>query len=125
MNITKLPLAERLDRLGRGEPAYPEWAEAIIRRVANTPIIAYMADCSAELEQLGALLELTQEQVGGMTYADVAAHISTWYTSYTADEPQRHVAALQAAELLSAPLLHEYQKYAPSSDDGDEDFEVE
>lgn len=124
MSIKKLPLAERLDRLGRDEPAYPEWAEAITRRVANTPITSYMASCAAELDQLGALLELPQERVGGMTYADVAAHISRWYTSYSPDTPQRHLAAVQAAELLAAPLLREYEMYAPSSDD-DEDFEVE
>ena len=122
MNITKLPLSARLDRLGRDEPAYPEWAEAITRRVAKTPITSYMADCPAELDQLGAALGLTQEQVGGMTYADVATYISPWYTSYSPDEPQRHAAALQAVELLAAPLLREYQMYAPSSDD-DEDFE--
>ena len=124
MNIKKLPLADRLDRLSRDEPAYPEWAEAIIRRVANTPITSYMADCPAELEQLGAVLGLNQEQVSGMTYADVAAHVNEWYTSYSPDEPQRHVAALQAVELLAAPLLREYQMYAPASGD-DEDFEVE
>ena len=56
----------------------------------------------------------------------MAAHINKWYVSYSPDEPQRHIAALQAAELLAAPLLREYQMYAPpSDDDGDENFEVE
>lgn len=123
MNITKLPLAHRLDRLGRDEPAYPEWAAHIVQRIADTPIISYLWGCPIEFEQLAALLGLSPRQLTGMTYADVAAHVNEWYTSYSPDEPQRHAAALQAAELLAAPLLREYRKYVPSSND-DEDFEV-
>lgn len=124
MKIVKLPLFDRLGRLAQGQPAYPEHAASVIRRVAETPITSYMATCPGELARLQTLLELTQEQVTTMTYADVAAHIGRWYVSYSADEPQRHAAAVQAAALMAAPLLQEYRRCAPpSDDDGDGDFE--
>lgn len=124
MRIKKLPLFDRLGRLAQGQPAYPEYAASVVRRVAETPIASYMGACPDELAQLGAVLELTQEQVSSMSYADVAAHINRWYTSYSADEPQRHAAAVQASVLLAAPLFHEYEQcMPPSDDDGDGDFE--
>ena len=120
MKITKLPLTDRLGRLANDQPAYPEWAAAIVQRIANTPITSYMAGCPTELDQLKELLGLTPEQVNGMTYSDMAARINKWYTSYTADAPQRYAAALRAVELLAAPLLREYQMCMPLSDyDGD------
>lgn len=119
MNIKKLPLAQRLERLAQDRPAYLEYAAAIIRHIASMPITSYMADCAAALEQLGPLLGLSQEQVNAMTYQDVAARVNGWYVSYTADQPQRHTAALQAVELLAAPLLREYQMYGPPSADSD------
>ena len=119
MKIKKLPLADRLTFLSQGE-AYPERTAVIVQRIADMPIASYLAGCIDELDRLGAVLELTEEQISGMAYADVAAHISKWYVSYTADEPQRHVAALQAVELLAAPLLREYQMYRCDSDDGDD-----
>ena len=120
MKIAKLPLADRLGRLANDQPAYPEWAAAIVQRIAGMPITSYMAGCPAELDQLKELLGLTPEQVSGMTYSDMAAHISKWYTSYSADAPQRYAAALRAVELLAAPLLREYQMYMPPSEyDGD------
>ena len=123
MRIKKLPLADRLDRLANNQPVYPEHTAHITRRVADMPITSYMADCPAKLEQLQALLELTQEQGGSMTYADVAAHINRWYVSYSADKPQRHAAAIQAAGLMAAPLLNEYRRYMPPSNDDDGDLE--
>lgn len=126
MNIKRLPLADRLGRLSWDEPAYPEHTTHIIQCIADMPIMFYMWGCAAEFEELVDLLGVPQEQLTGMTYADVAAHVNEWYTSYSPDEPQRHTAALRAVELLAVPLLHEYQKYTPSSDnDGDENFEVE
>lgn len=118
MRIKKFPLADRLAFLSQGE-AYPERTAVIVQRIADMPIASYMAGCIDELDRLGAVLELTEEQISGMTYADVAARVSEWYTSYTADEPQRHIAALRAVELLAAPLLLEYQMYRWDSDDGD------
>ena len=125
MRIKKLPLWDRLGRLAQGQPAYPEHAASVVRRVAETPIASYMGACPDELAQLGAVLELDQEQVGSMTYADVAAHIGRWYVSYSADEPQRHAAAVQAAELMAAPLIYEYRRCAPPSDDDGDDGDFE
>lgn len=120
MKIAKLPLADRLGRLASDQPAYPEWAAAIVQHIANMPITSYMENCAAELDQLREILELTPEQVRGMTYSDMAARISKWYTSYSADAPQRYAAALRAVELLAAPLLREYQMCMPPSEyDGD------
>ena len=123
MKIKKLPLFDRLGRLAQGQPAYPEYAASVVRRVADTPITAYMASCPGELARLGAALGLLPERVAVMTYADVAARIGRWYVSYSADEPQRHAAAVQAAELMAAPLIYEYHRCAPPSDDDDGDFE--
>lgn len=125
MRIKKLPLADRLGRLAQGQPAYPEHAASVVRRVADTPITVYMATCPGELARLGAALGLLPERLATMTYADVAAHIGQWYTSYSADEPQRHAAAVQASVLLAAPLIYEYRRCTPpSEDDGDDgDFE--
>lgn len=126
MKIKKLPLFDRLGRLAQGQPAHPEYAASVVRRVAETPIASYMASCPGELARLGAALGLLPERIATMTYADVAAHIGRWYVSYSADEPQRHAAAVQAAELMAAPLLQEYRRCTPppSDDDGDDsDFE--
>lgn len=125
MRIKKLPLADRLGRLAQDQPAYPEHAASVVRRVAETPIASYMGACPDELAQLGAVLELDQEQVGSMTYADVAAHIGRWYVSYSADEPQRHAAAVQASVLLAAPLIYEYRRCTPPSDDDGDDGDFE
>lgn len=125
MRIKKLPLFDRLGRLAQGQPAYPEHAASVVRRVACTPIASYMADCPGELARLGAALGLTQERIASMTYADVAAHIGRWYVSYSAAEPQRHAAAVQAAELLAAPLLQEYRRCTPPSDDDGDDGDFE
>ena len=123
MRIKKLPLAQRLERLNQDRPVYPEHTAHIIRRVADMPITSYMMDCPAEQEELQALLKLSQDQTAAMTYADVAAHINRWYVSYSADKPQRHAAAIQAAERMAAPLLKEYRRCMPPSKDDDSDFE--
>lgn len=121
MRIKKLPLWDRLGRLAQGQPAYPEYAASVVRRVAETPIASYMASCPGELARLGAALGLTQERIATMAYADVAARIGRWYVSYSADEPLRHAAAVQAAALMAAPLIYEYRRCTPPSDDGDGD----
>ena len=125
MKIVKLPLFDRLGRLAQGQPAYPEYAVSVVRRVACTPIASYMADCPGELARLGVALGLLPERISTMTYADVAARIGQWYTSYSADEPQRHAAAVQAAALMAAPLIYEYRRCTPPSDDDGDDGEFE
>lgn len=123
MRIKKLPLWDRLGRLAQGQPAYPEHTASVVRRVAETPIASYMGACPGELARLQTLLELNQEQVATMTYADVAAHIGRWYVSYSAAEPLRHAAAVQAAALMAAPLIYEYRRCMPPPSDDDGDFE--
>lgn len=107
MNIRKLPLAARLHRLARNEPAYPERTASIIHRVAATPITAYLEKFVAELDQLGTILELTADELGEMTYQDVAARIDKLYCQETLDR------AAQALDLLAAPLVNEDRLYGP------------
>ena len=107
MNIRKLPLAARLNRLARNEPAYPERTASIIQRVAATPITAYLKKFETELDQLGTILELTADELGGMTYQDVAARIDNLYCQENLDR------AAQALDLLAAPLVNEDRLYGP------------
>lgn len=125
MRIKKLPLWDRLGRLAQGQPAYPEHTTSVIQRVAEAPIASYMASCPGELARLGAALGLLPERIATMTYADVAARIGQWYTSYSADEPLRHAAAVQAAALMAAPLIYEYRRCTPPSDDDGDDGDFE
>ena len=74
MNIRKLPLTARLNRLARNEPAYPE---------------------------------RTADELGEMTYQDVAARIDKLYCQETLDR------AAQALDLLAAPLVNEDRLYGP------------
>ena len=106
MNQTKLPLADRLERLSQNGPAYPEHTVNIIQRVANTPITAYLRQFEAELNQLRQIIEPTEGDLGQLTYQDVAARICEMYR---AEGPSDR--AVQALELLAAPLINEYRLY--------------
>lgn len=105
MKPSKLPLAERMERVSSGRPAYPEWTAAAIRELAQCPIPAYMDGCSGERERLRELLRLRPDADAAMTYEDMATAIYLLRL-----EPGRRRIADETAKLLAAPIIRYHRE---------------
>lgn len=100
MNITKLPLSERIERLNTGLPAHMEYYPSIINDIAHTPIAAYMESFDVDWGPLQERLGHEVSDPDELTYMQVADYVAAWYKlEYT------RPAALMAMRLLAAPLI--------------------
>lgn len=104
MNIQRLPLAERFERMGNGYPAHPEYIARAIQTMAHTPISVYLHDFELERARLMELMEpwgATED----MTYQEMAAFIRDLRRT-----PDGAQIAAEVADHIAAPLLRCYKE---------------
>lgn len=101
MNIKKLPLSDRLERLHSGLPAHEEYYPSIISDIAHTPITAYMDSFNTDWEPLHDYLCLERAIPDELTYTEAVAYVAVWYQS---DRMRKY--ALEAMRMLAAPLIN-------------------
>lgn len=73
VDLTRIPLAERIQSAQDGHVCQPEYLPALIRQWARMPIKAYFGPCKKELERLYAILGLKSDE--NPSYQDVAGMI--------------------------------------------------
>ena len=61
MEVTRVPLSERIEMAQDGRTAQPEYLPSLIRQWGKMSIRAYFAGCTAELERFCELMKLTVE----------------------------------------------------------------
>lgn len=105
MNIQRLPLAERLQRMEDGYPAHPEYNASAIQTMAHTPISVYLHDYELARARLMELLK-PWGAADDMTYQEAAAFVrDLQHTPYVGA-----AIAAEVADHLAAPLLRCYQE---------------
>lgn len=103
MEIRRISLADRLDRLNGGEAAHPEYDGAVIQSMAHMPIIQYLGDDAFyELQRI-------MEVWAGWEYQTVAKAI--------ADRLWPPEAMSQILRLLAAPVVQIEEAYRQSKTD--------
>lgn len=96
MEVTRVPLAERIEMAQDGRTAQPEYLPSLIRQWGKTSIRAYFGNCTAELERFCTLIRLTPED--NPTYQDVALML---FDLLYRDNSR----GAEATQLLAAPVL--------------------
>ena len=103
MEIRRLSLADRLDRLNEGEAAHPEYDGAVVQSMAHMPIIQYLGDDAF----YG--LQRIMEVWAGWEYQFAAKAIS--------DRLWPPEAMSQILRLLAAPIIQIDEAYRQSKTD--------
>ena len=98
MDVIKLPLAERIQRLKEYEPAHPEYITRSIQAMGRTPLTTYFAALPYELKWL-------EDLIGSIdcTYQQAALRVQR----LRKDDPAK---ANRAVQLLIVPLIDEIRK---------------
>lgn len=105
MDIQKLPLAQRLERMKTGLSPYPEFSAAAIRAMAHMPIAVYLKDYEEQRSRLKAILKLSAPKMEQITYEEIATEIGNLRL-----KPGEAQNAADAARLLAAPLVTYFQE---------------
>lgn len=101
MNIQKLPLAERFERMANGCVAHPEYIASAIQTMAHIPISTYLRDFELERARLMELIK-PWGAADNMTYQEISAFLRDLrHTPYVGT-----AIAEEADELMAAPLLN-------------------
>lgn len=103
MNIQKLPLAQRLERMANGCVAHPEYIASAIQTMTHTPLAAYLHDFEQERARVMALME-PWGATDNMAYQEMAAFVRDLRCT-----PDGAQIAAEVAEYLAAPLLRCYR----------------
>lgn len=102
MNIVRLPLADRLDRLAHNQAAHPEYDSAVIRSMARKPILTYLGSygifCDLQIIS-GTCMELPY-QVTVRVIADLLA-----------DKQLTQKDLAEAVNILAAPVVQIQRAY--------------
>lgn len=98
--IQLLPLDERIQRVKKGQSAYPEYIASVLRNFMETPIADYLARFEEAQARLRTLLSLPD--CAGLTYRDAACRIHQLHHT----DPQ---AAGEAACILANPMNYYYE----------------
>lgn len=96
MEVTRVPLSERIEMAQDGRTAQPEYLPSLIRQWGKMSIRAYFGGCTAELERFCELMRLAPED--GLTYQDVALML---FDLLYRDNSR----GAEATQLLAAPVL--------------------
>lgn len=105
MNIQKLPLAERFERMADGCVAHPEYNASAIQTMAHIPISVYLHDFELARARLMELLK-PWGATDDMSYQEVAAFVrDLQHTPYVGA-----AVTAEVADHLAAPLLRCYQE---------------
>ena len=101
MNIKRLPLAERFERMANGRVAHPEYNASAIQAMAHTLIAVYLHDFEPERARVMELIG-PWGATDNMTYQEISAFVRDLrHTPYVGA-----AIAEEAAELMAAPLLN-------------------
>ena len=84
MEVTRVPLAERIEMAQDGRTAQPEYLPSLIRQWGKTSIRAYFGNCTAELERFCELMRLAPED--DLTYQDKVTGKDTYFGAEEAVE---------------------------------------
>ena len=96
MEVTRVPLAERIEMAQDGRTAQPEYLPSLIRQWGQMSIRAYFGDCTAELERFCELMRLTPED--DPNYQETALML---FDLLYRDNSR----GAEATQLLAAPVL--------------------
>lgn len=72
MEVEKLSMAERLQKIKDGYPAHVEFPPCAIWSFANTPMSAYLDGFDTEMTALAEILGIFPEEFENYTYKEVA-----------------------------------------------------
>ena len=96
MEVTRVPLAERIEMAQDGRTAQPEYLPSLIRQWGKTSIRVYFAGCEKELERFCELMRLAPED--DLTYQDMALML---FDLLYRDNSR----GAEATQLLAVPVL--------------------
>ena len=96
MEVTRVPLSERIGMAQEGRTAQPEYLPRLIRQWGQMSIRAYFGGCAAELERFCELMRLAPED--DLTYQDMALML---FDLLYRDNSR----GAEATQLLAAPVL--------------------
>lgn len=101
MQLERIPLETRIEKLKNGYAAHPEYIACCIKNMADAPISAYLYQFEDEKDKLALMLRMDTEALDTMTYKEVAYLIyERLLQSVDADILSK------AADLLAAPIKH-------------------
>lgn len=101
MEVTRVPLSERIGMSQEGRTAQPEYLPSLIRQWGQTSIRAYFGGCEKELEQFCELMRLSPGD--DLTYQDMALML---FDLLYRDNSR----GAEATQLLAAPVLAAWEK---------------
>lgn len=96
MEVTRVPLAERIEMAQDGRTAQPEYLPSLIRQWGKTSIRVYFAGYEKELERFCELMRLAPEE--DLTYQDMALML---FDLLYRDNSR----GAEATQLLAAPVM--------------------
>ena len=79
MEVTRVPLSERIGMAQEGRTAQPEYLPSLIRQWGKTSIRAYFGGCTAELERFCELLGEDVEELLDVPFTVATPDSSTPY----------------------------------------------
>lgn len=101
MEVTRIPLSERIEMAQNGRTAQPEYLPSLIRQWGKTSIRAYFGGCTAELERFCELMKFTVED--NPTYQDMALML---FDLLYRDNSR----GAEATQLLAAPVMAAWEQ---------------
>ena len=101
MEVTRVPLSERIGMAQEGRTAQPEYLPSLIRQWGKTSIRAYFGGCTAELERFCELMKFTVED--NPTYQDMALML---FDLLYRDNSR----GAEATQLLAAPVMAAWEQ---------------
>ena len=101
MEVTRVPLSERIEMAQDGRTAQPEYLPSLIRQWGKMSIRAYFGGCEKELEQFCELMRLSPGD--DLTYQDMALML---FDLLYRDNSR----GAEATQLLAAPVLAAWEK---------------
>ena len=105
MEVTRVPLSERIEMAQDGRTAQPEYLPSLIRQWGKMSIRAYFAGCTAELERFCELMRFTPED--NPPYQTVAMML---FDLLYRDNSR----GAEATQLLAAPVLTAWEQIQKS-----------
>ena len=75
MEVKKLPMAERLQKLKDGYPAHAEFVPCAIWSFANTPMSAYLDGFDTEMTALAESLGILKDELAACTFKEIACQL--------------------------------------------------
>lgn len=106
LNISKRPLAERLNRLDSGRTAHEEYIPSIIDAIKKVKVPDYLIDFQEEQDRLRTLMGLSETALSSWSYEDLAAHVADRYHSNSSSS---QAAAADLMDILAMPMLIIYK----------------